>query len=547
LRKLNNYLLLTLFSLFVFMPGIAGMPVIDRDEAHFAQASRQMLQTGNYFQIRFQEKTRFQKPPGINWLQAASVKLFSNAKASTIWPYRIPSLLGALFSVLLTYFFARQFASEKVARLAAALLASTLLLIVEAHMAVIDTPLLLSVLLMEIALWMVYRDGLDNKQAPWGWALCFWLAMAFGLVLKGVTPLIGVLSIVTLCLIERKVNWLRGLHIFSGLILFILLSLAWVLMVNEAENSNYLMQMIQKDLLPKLQGGHESHGKPPLFHLLILPVTFWPASLFLWQGGSYAICHRHEKSVKFLLAWILPTWLFFEIMPTKLPQYILPTFPVIAILCAMGISKFANSETPGKMLRFLQILWGLLSLGLAASLASLPYLLMNQWSLVAILLFALITVFTFVAVYFAWQGAYQRASLVVLLLALISYPLIFTGLLPQLKPLWISDKIAQQVDKNKLSKEKPLLVVGFSEPSLVFNLDTYSVQFTGIETAESLMQKDPSRLTIIEASAFNKELAKSKNLSILADLQGYDYSKGQWVELLLVGKHSSGENFYVTI
>ncbi|MBA3537957.1 MAG: glycosyltransferase family 39 protein [Tatlockia sp.] len=542
MRKLNNYLLLALFSLLVFLPGIAGMPVIDRDEAHFAQASRQMLQTGNYFQIRFQEKTRFQKPPGINWLQAASVKFLSDANASTIWPYRIPSLLGALFSVLLTYFLARQFASEKVAALAAALLASTLLLIVEAHMAVIDTPLLVSVLLMEIALWMIYRDGLDNKQAPWGWALCFWLAMAFGLVLKGVTPLIGVLSIATLCLIERKVNWLRALQIYSGLTLFILLSLTWVLLVNDAENSNYLMQMIQKDLLPKLQGGHESHGKPPLFHLLILPVTFWPASLFFWQGGRYAFCHRHEKSVKFLLAWILPTWLFFEIMPTKLPQYVLPTFPVIAILCAMGISKFANSETPIKTLRCLQILWGLLSVGLAASLASLPYLLMNQWTLVAIVLFTLITLFTFVAVYFAGRGAYQRASLVVLLMALLSYPLIFTGLLPQLKPLWISDKIVQLIDKNSISKEKPLLVVGFSEPSLVFNLNTYIVQFTGIKTAEYLMQKDPSRRTILQVSAFNEEIAKKKNLSILADLQGYDYSKGHWVELLLVGQHVSGEN-----
>ena len=72
--KLNNYLLLGLFSLLIFMPGIAKMPVIDRDEAHFAQASRQMLQTGNYFQIRFQRIPVLQKPPGINWLQAASGK-----------------------------------------------------------------------------------------------------------------------------------------------------------------------------------------------------------------------------------------------------------------------------------------------------------------------------------------------------------------------------------------------------------------------------------------------------------------------------------------
>ncbi|WP_347252303.1 hypothetical protein, partial [Legionella sp.] len=87
LQKLTHYLLLTLFSLLLLLPGIVKMPVMDRDEAHFAQASRQMVQTGNYFQIRFQETTRFRKPPGINWLQAASVKLFSNPDANIIWPY----------------------------------------------------------------------------------------------------------------------------------------------------------------------------------------------------------------------------------------------------------------------------------------------------------------------------------------------------------------------------------------------------------------------------------------------------------------------------
>lgn len=542
LRNLNNYLLLTLFSLMIFMSGIALLPVIDRDEAHFAQASRQMLQTSNYFQIRFQEKTRFQKPPGINWLQAASVNLFSDANSSAIWPYRIPSLLGALLSILLTYFFARQVSNEKIARLAAALVASTLLLVVETHMAVIDASLLASVMLMQIALWMIYRDGLENKKTSLIWAFCFWLALAFGLVLKGVTPLIGLLSICTLCLFEKRISWLRGLHFFSGLILFLCLSLAWVLMVNEAENSNYLMQMIHKDLLPKLQGGHESHGKPPLFHLVILVLTFWPASLFLWQGVQYTLKHRNEPLIKFLIAWIVPTWLFFEIMPTKLPQYVLPTFPAIALLCALGISQFSNLEQPGKMMRFLHILWGLISIGLAASLASLPFLLMNQWTWVASLLFVIITIFTIIAIIFAWRGAYERASMAVLLMALLSYPLIFAGLLPQLKPLWLTSDIAKLIDKNKISNAKPLVVVDFDEPSLVFNLNTSTVQFTDFQTAFYQLQNDSSRLMLIDKKMFNIGLSKDKSLSVLADLRGFDYSKGRWLNLLLIGRNVRGEN-----
>ncbi|MBA2709787.1 MAG: glycosyltransferase family 39 protein [Tatlockia sp.] len=524
------------------MSGIAVLPVIDRDEAHFAQASRQMVQTGNYFQIRFQEKTRFQKPPGINWLQAASVKLFSNAEASAIWPYRIPSVLAALISILLTYFLARKFDNAKTARLSAALLASTLLLVVETHMAVIDASLLTTVLLMQIALWIIYRNAFEKVQTHWIWPLCFWLAMSLGFVLKGVTPLVGFLTIVALCLLEKRINWLRRLHVFSGLALFILLNLAWILMVNDAENSNYLMQMIHKDLIPKLHGGHESHGKPPLFHLLILAVTFWPASLFFWQGARYAIEKRHEKEVKFLLAWILPTWFFFEFMPTKLPQYVLPTFPAIALLCAMGISKFTEAELPSKLLRFLQVLWSLISIGLALSLLSLPYLLMHRWSMVALIISVLITGLSLVAVYFSWKGAYQRASLTIGLMAFISYPLIFSSLLPQLKPLWLTKDAAKLVDKSLISVDKPLLVVGFEEPSLVFNLDTKTVKFSNPDTAGQLIQDDSSRLALVEEKALQNWQQKGKNLSIVGSLKGFDYSKGSWLTLLLVKQNTSGDS-----
>jgi 4-amino-4-deoxy-L-arabinose transferase-like glycosyltransferase len=408
---------------------------------------------------------------------------------------------------------------------------------------VIDTSLLSSVLLMQGALWVIYQEGIDKKQVPWGWACCFWLAMAYGLLLKGVTPLVGILSIVTLCLIERQVAWLGGLRIFRGLLLFFTLSLIWLFMVNSAEHSNYLMQMIHKDLLPKLQGGHESHGQPPLFHLIILPITFWPASLFLWQGGVYAINNRRNKFVKFLLAWLLPTWLFFEIMPTKLPQYVLPTFPAIAILCSLAIAETTKANSAGKWLFFLQVLWGILSLALAAGLTGgLFYFLMQKGSILGIILFTTISLISFIAVYSAWQNTYQRACLAVFLLALVTYPVLFTNLLPQLKPLWLTSNIAQLIDKNRISKEKPLLAVDFGEPSLVFNLNTNLVQFTNNRTAETILQSDTSRLALVKPATFEQWVKAQRNLAILARADGYNYTKGHWVELFVVGEENARKN-----
>lgn len=187
-------------------------------------------------------------------------------------------------------------------------------------MGVIDAALLATVVLMQGALWMVYQGSANNTGIHWVWPLCFWLAMAAGLVLKGVTPLVGFLSIATLCLIDKNIRWLRNLWPFTGLLLLLFLTLIWVILVNEAEHSNYLMQMIHKDLLPKLKGGHESHGKPPLFHLAILPLTFWPASLFLWPTAVYAFRHRNEKAVRFLLSWVIPSWIFLKSCPPSCPS-----------------------------------------------------------------------------------------------------------------------------------------------------------------------------------------------------------------------------------
>ncbi len=537
LLRINPYLLLGIFSLVLFLPGLSSLPVIDRDEAHFAQASRQMVQTGNYFQIRFQEITRFQKPPGINWLQAVSVQLFSNGDASMIWPYRLPSLLGALFSVFLTYFFARRFASQNVALLAGAFLASSLLLVVETHMAVTDAALLSSVLLMQGSLWIIYHAGLENKRAPIGWALLFWLAMASGLVLKGVTPLVGVLSVGTLCILERRITWLRGLRIYPGFLLFVLLGLAWLLMVDAAEHSNYLLQMLRKDLLPKLQGGHESHGRPPFFHLLSLPLTFWPASLFLWQGCAYAFNKRHQQMVRFLLAWIVPVWIFFEIMPTKLPQYVLPTFPAIAMLCALGVVDKVKIEPSGWSLWLLQVLWGVLSLVMAICLLLLPYYLMHKVTGIGVLIFVILSIMSAVCVYYACFGVYRRASILVLMTALLSFPLICGGFLPKLRPLWLSRNIAERLPQQGVDVQKPLLAVGYSEPSLVFYLNTKQVLYVDNVKATRLMLKHPDSLLLVDERYHAQMEHDIGPLDIIAHIRGFNYSSGRWADLALAKKN----------
>ncbi|HBG30707.1 MAG TPA: glycosyl transferase family 39, partial [Gammaproteobacteria bacterium] len=101
-RSAVAWLLLFLGALVLFVPGVFTLPPTDRDEPRFAQASRQMLEDGDYLNIRFQDEARLNKPAGIYWLQAASAYLAGSGWANPIWPYRMPSLLGALAAVALT-------------------------------------------------------------------------------------------------------------------------------------------------------------------------------------------------------------------------------------------------------------------------------------------------------------------------------------------------------------------------------------------------------------------------------------------------------------
>ncbi|TXM98030.1 glycosyl transferase, partial [Methylobacterium sp. WL122] len=128
-----------------FLPGQISLQPMDRDEPRFAQASKQMLETGDGVDIRFQGEARHKKPVGIYWAQAAAVaagEALGVPEARTaIALYRIPSLLGATAAALLAYWAALAFLARRGAFLASALFGACLMLAAEAHLAKTDALL----------------------------------------------------------------------------------------------------------------------------------------------------------------------------------------------------------------------------------------------------------------------------------------------------------------------------------------------------------------------------------------------------------------------
>jgi 4-amino-4-deoxy-L-arabinose transferase-like glycosyltransferase len=256
LSRYLPYFLLLLLSLALFVPGQASLPPLDRDESRYTQATAQMFETGNFFDIRFQDQPRYLQPAGIYWLQAASVSLLSAPADRDVWAYRVPSLIGATLAVLLTAWIGNLLFGAPVGFLAAVLIAVSLILGVEARMAKIDAVLLSAVLGAQAALAKIYLESTADREPSLGWAAAFWLALGAGLMLKGPIILLVVFgTILMLTITERRAAWLWRLQPIWGVPLLLLIVLPWFIAIAVASKGEFFATAVGHNLLGKVATG----------------------------------------------------------------------------------------------------------------------------------------------------------------------------------------------------------------------------------------------------------------------------------------------------
>ena len=495
------YALLALFALILFLPGIASLPPTDRDEARFSQASRQMVETGNYIDIRFQNEARNKKPVGIYWLQAASAKLFGKDK---IWPYRLPSLLGALGTVLALATLAKPAFGREAGLIAGFFMAGSLLLTVESHLAKTDAMLLLTVVVAQLALARVYLRSRTGAPIALSMVLLFWFAQGAGILIKGpITPLISILTIVTLSIADRIAGTRSGfaarLRPAIGIPLALLIAAPWFIAVSLGDSA-FLKEAVGQDLLPKLIGGQEAHGAPPGYYLLTVTLTFWPASLLAWPAVIWGWRNRREPALRFLLAWLVPGWILFELIPTKLPHYVLPLLPAVALMAGLALREAPAAL--GATLRSwagraLIVLWALLGLALGALLLIATWYLEHRFAPLALVPLAGALIAVAGGGTAAWRGDVNRAAVVSLLAVLLMWPPIFGRLLPGVDSVWLSRSTAAAVAKQDTGVPRPpVAAVGYHEPSLVFLLGTDTLLTSPAGAAQHLA-KTPQAIAVI--------------------------------------------------
>tara|TARA_Y100000589_G_scaffold324523_1_gene360842 strand:+ start:322 stop:2019 length:1698 start_codon:yes stop_codon:yes gene_type:complete len=543
-RRSTLWILLSVLA-FGILIGHQTLGVIDRDEARFAQASKQMLASGDYITPRFMDELRAKKPIGIYWLQSVCATLFGQADIAS---YRLPSLVGFLLSLVLIFRFSQSLwpSSSGPAQglIAVLLLASSPLLIAEAHLAKTDSVLLMVLLVQQLMLWRIYKNRFNEEERPP--CLAFWVCMSLGILVKGpISPLLAMTSCLVLCGLDRHVGWLKKLQLFKGLLVVCCLVLPWAIAVSSATDGAFLDIAIKGDFLSKVQSAQESHGAPPGTYLALLGVLFWPGLAFAGHIAGLGRQLITGDAARFCLAWFVGYWLVIEFVPTKLPHYILPALPALALL----ISHALCSRMPQRTRLTRRISEGFMFL---ASICGLVLVAALLWASVRFggvtggraFLFALVTA-CLIAMslwrLWLWRQHHRLGDILVVLgCGALAHIIAIAGVVAGASAIHISSRLAAEI-KRLPNQPAIISLIGYHEPSAVFHLGR-DILLLNADEAAVFMADSKDGLAVVEQSERQAflGLADKLGLSLVssARVSGFNISRGRDVELILYQRSS---------
>ncbi|WP_372706375.1 ArnT family glycosyltransferase [Brevundimonas sp.] len=527
--------LAALVALLAGLPVLALLPPLDRDESRYAQATSQMLESGDYVDIRFQDDPRWKKPIGIYWMQAVAVAATSDVEDRDIQPYRIPSILGAMLAAAACAWVGAAMFGQRAGFLAGAMLGATFMLSSEAGIAKTDAMLCGAVTLAMAGLARIYLAARAGELPLRPHKLMFWLGLGLSILIKGPIGLIVVVpAMLLLSAWDRDVSWLRRLGWGWGLPLVALMVGPWAIAITIATDGGFWREAIAGDLAPKIAGGHEGHGAPPGTYLALVFMLFFPATLILPAAVSTGWHRRAEPAIRFLVCWLVPAWLIFELTPTKLIHYTLPTFGALALLGAAALTRPLGrvSRYGGAALAILAgfvmaaiVVYGLTEYGRSTA---------QTWATITIVFSILAGL---IGAFLLMHRAGVTALIASIALGVVAHGAL-AGTLRQLRPLAVSPQLQQVLEKADLHPRQgrpgPVAITGFHEPSFVF-LTGKDTELTDPEgAARALAEGRPAIVEERDADAFQTASAElgvtGRSVGVV---NGHNYSQGDDVSLTI--------------
>lgn len=555
---------LVLLLLAVYLPGLRSIPVVDRDEARFAQASRQMFESlalpaserddrpiavdaearptggrhaGGWAVPMVDDRPRLVKPPLTYWAQAGAAAVWTggNPRADRIWHYRTPSVLAAVIACLITWRLGVRAGEARAGLLGAALLGVCPMVVWDAHQARADLILLAATTGAMAALFVIRASDAPEGRRAWLAPLALWAAVGAGVLTKGpITPMVVGLAAASYAWVARDWGWLRRTRPLLGLCVLVAMLLPWPLATADAVGWRTLLDTWTAETIGRSARAREGHWGPPGYHLVLLAVLFWPGSLLTLQAVAGAVRSSlrlptaptrparwrqrvvEDRATLFLLAWIAPSWLVFELVGTKLPHYTMPLYPPIALLTARAVLSGARPARSGL------VLWAAIGLCLvAAAPIAVAWIAGGKDArAIAIAGGVVAGVLVLVAAWCARGGRGANAHAVAIGAGVVFAGAFLGGVLPRARALWLSEQIA-----NLVPPGTRIGTTVYDEASLGFSTRG-RVEWIPPDAAASWLDAHPGAVLVLPAQA-----SPPAGAVLLGRATGVNYSKGERVDL----------------
>jgi 4-amino-4-deoxy-L-arabinose transferase-like glycosyltransferase len=333
------------------LPNLGGPSLWDIDEGNNAECAQEMHESGNFIVPTFNYKLRIDKPILLYWLQVSAYRFFGVNEFSA----RLPSALASLLAVFVAYELGRRLFRASTALLAALVLASSVAFCAAAHFANPDALLNLCTLL---TLWCFW----NHYTRPSGlWMLGCGVASGLGMLVKGPVALILPMATTLLFLLwRRELRRLWDLRLLGASLMFVLVAAPWYIWVGVETKGEWLYGFFWKHNVERGLGVMENHGGPFFYYGLVLLAGLTPWSVFLgptawhaWMAsgrrqpagaGFKQPADAGRSPMQFLLCWLAVWFVFFTVVRTKLPNYILPAYPAVALLTASFLDDWRRGQ-----------------------------------------------------------------------------------------------------------------------------------------------------------------------------------------------------------
>lgn len=541
--------LLCALAVAVFASWIATRSTLwDRDEPRFAEAAVEMVHSGQYLYPTFNGELRADKPILIYWLMASTVRLFGESE----WAVRAWAPVGLAVAAWLTYRIGRRFLPASTALLASLVLASAPLAVVEGTIATTDGVLLACI----TAAMAVFAAMLDEGWRAWHFAA---LALALGLaqLVKGPVGLaLPILAILGARWMLRGTQPLArgfGLRLAYSALASILLFVAWAAPANFATDGRFAAKGLGHHVADRMVHPLEGHGGNYalglLFYLPVLAIGFapWmlqlPAALGALWGGRLG----DRKLRALLIAWIVIPFALMSLVATKLPHYILPIFPALALAVAAVVDAAERGQLdPRDRRRLSHGAWlygGVLVIEVGALIAAAVNPPAAELRAACLAVAAVLLVQGAIALRLHMRGRWRHAALATMAGSFAMWLVLGVYALPRIENIKLAPRLASAI-RAATPPTVPIATASFDEPSLLFYAGRAPIEHLESESALTAWLQEPAPGVLVIPRSQLAEIEKLRagleriDILELAAVHGFNYSKGKVVELVALRRGS---------